>query len=141
MRGGREVYCAHLTAPEVKRCFFLGGKREWTVFLSFCSSQRLAEPLSILPELGPNQSNQIRLRVLEEVQVGSLPASQLDEAVSLYLILSEVLLSDHFSSWISINEEHMCSRGPDPGPGSCSTAEGTVFCLGVTHSYSEEQLG
>lgn len=81
------------------------------------------------------------MRVLEEVQVGSLPASQLVEALSVYLILSEVLLSDHFCSWISINEEHVCLRGPDSGPESCSIAKGTVFCLGVIHSYSEEQLG
>lgn len=52
---------------------------------------------------------------MEEVRLGSLPAAQRGEAESVYLILS-----DGFCSWISVNEEHVCWRGPDPGLESCS---------------------
>lgn len=98
-------------------------------FLSAPHFRRLTEPRSVLPESGPNQSSQIRAHVLEEVRVGSLPASQLDEAVSVYLILS-----DRFCSWISVNEEHVCMRGPDLGLESCSHAQGTVLCRAVRYS-------
>lgn len=100
----------------------------------------LPSPLSHhLPELLPSCWSRGQTRatrsecVLEGVQVGSRPALQLHEVVSVYLIPSEVLLSHHPCSWISINEQHVCSRGPAPGPGAAALS-------GVRHSYSQEQF-
>lgn len=44
------------------------------------------------------------------------PALQHSSVSSVCLIPSEVLLWDGSCSWISINEEHVCSRGPVQPP-------------------------
>lgn len=125
---GASLLCT-LRAPAVKRCFF-GEHREQTVPFFLLPSL----PIS-LSSLGQGQTRATRSeRLLEGVQVGSRPAAQLHEAVSVYLIPLEVLLSDRSCSWISINEQHVCSRGAAPGPGAAALPA-------VRHSHSLEQFG
>ncbi|XP_032926447.1 uncharacterized protein LOC117001881 isoform X2 [Catharus ustulatus] len=130
---GASLLCT-LRAPAVKRCFLGGTVSSLFSFLPSPLSHHLPELFSSCRSQGQTRATRSE-RVLEDVQVGSRPAPQLHEAVSVYLIPLEVLLSDHCCSWISINEQqHVCSRGAAPGPGAAALP-------GVRHSYSLEQFG
>lgn len=130
---GASLLCT-LRAPAVKRCFLGSTVSRLFSFLPSPLSHHLPELFSSCRSQGQTRATRSE-RVLEDVQVGSRPAPQLREAVSVYLIPLEVLLSDHSYSWISINEQqHVCSRGAAPGPGAAALP-------GVRHSYSLEQFG